>query len=54
MRRGIDAETRVGITLHYLTPGVEFRNLAFIYALGRRTVSEIVYDTLERLLVRCT
>ena len=49
MRRAIDAETRLCITLHHLTSGVNFRNLAFIYAIGRRTVSEIVYDTCDAI-----
>ena len=49
IRRAIDAETRLCITLHHPTSGVNFRNLAFIYALGRRTVSEIVYNTCDAI-----
>lgn len=45
MRAAIDPETRLCITLHFLTSGINFRQLAFIYAVGRKTVSDMVYDT---------
>lgn len=49
MRKSIDPETRLCITLHHLTAGINFRNLAYIYAVGRKTVSDIVYDTCDAI-----
>lgn len=50
MRKAIDPETRLCITLHHLTAGINFRNLAYIYAVGRKTVSDIVYDTCDAIV----
>ena len=45
MRAAIPPDTRLCVTLHFLATGMNFRTLAFIYALGRKTVSDIIYDT---------
>lgn len=44
MRKCIDPETRLCVTLHFLAGGINFRNLAFMYGLGRKTVSDLIYD----------
>lgn len=49
MRPAIPADTRLCVTLHFLVTGMSFTTLAFIYALGRKTVSDIVYDTCEAI-----
>ena len=35
MRKSIDPETRLCVVLHYLATGLNMRNLAYIYGLGR-------------------
>lgn len=49
MRKAIDPETRLCVTLHFLACGLNLRNLAYIYGLGRKTVSDIIYDCCEAL-----
>jgi hypothetical protein len=49
MRKAIDPETRLCVTLHFLATGMNFNSLAYIYALGRKTVSDMVYDCCEAL-----
>lgn len=49
MRKTIDPETRLCVTLHHLSSGMNISNLAYIYALGRKTVSDIIYDCCQAL-----
>lgn len=49
MRKAIEPETRLCVTLHYLATGLNMRNLAYIYALGRQTVSNIIYDCCQAI-----
>lgn len=49
MRAAIPPDTRLCVALHFLVTGMSFTTLAYIYALGRKTVSDIVYDTCEAL-----
>ena len=45
MRAAIPPDTRLCVTIHFLVTGVSFKTLSYIYALGRKTVSDIVYET---------
>lgn len=45
MRKAIDVNTRLAVTLYHLATGANHRQLAFMYALGRKTVSDIIYET---------
>lgn len=49
MRKAFDPETRLCVTLHFLATGVNFHQLAFMYGLGRKTVSDLVYDCCEAI-----
>lgn len=49
MRLAIPPDTRLCVTLHFLVTGMSFGTLAYIYALGRKTVSDIIYDTCEAI-----
>lgn len=45
MRKAIVPEVKLAITLHHLAEGTSFRNISAHYRLGRRTVSNIIYET---------
>lgn len=50
MRRCIDPETRLYVTLHFLASGSSYQNIAVHYALGRSTISGIVVDTCKAIV----
>lgn len=49
MRLAIPPDTRLCVTLHFLVTGSSFSTLAYIYALGRKTVSDMVYETCDAI-----
>lgn len=49
MRDAIDCDTRLYVTLHFLSSGCSYQNIATHYALGRSTVSCIVMDTCKAI-----
>lgn len=50
MRKAIDPETRLYVTLHYLATGSSYNSIAFHYALGKSTVSGIIIDTCKAIV----
>ena len=50
MRRSIDPETRLYVTLHYLSSRSSCQAIAMRYALGRSTGSGIIFDTCKAMV----
>ena len=50
IRRLIDPETRLYVTLHYLSSGSSYHAIPMHYALGRSTVSKIIFDTCKAIV----
>ena len=49
MRKAKDPQTRLCVTILHLATGANLRTLAFTYALGRKTVSDIIFDTCQAI-----
>lgn len=49
MRKPIAPELKLAVTLHHLAEGSSHRSIAIHYALGRSTISNIIYETCEAL-----
>lgn len=49
-RRAIDPETRLYVTLHFLSTGSSYSTIAAHYALGVSTVSAIILDTCQAIV----
>ena len=49
MRKSIDPATRLYVTLHYLATGSSHATIGFHYALGRSTVTSIIFDTCQAI-----
>ena len=49
MRKPIEPELRLAVTLHHLAEGSSHCSIAVHYGLGRSTVSEIIYETCDAI-----
>ena len=49
MRRAVDLKLKLAVTLHHLAEGASHSSIALHYRLGRRTVSEMIYETCKAL-----
>ena len=49
MRKTIQPEVKLAVTLHHLAEGSTQSSIALHYRLGRSTVSQIIYDTCKAI-----